>query len=236
MPPLTLDALHLWWLPLPLPSAHLDRLAGCLAPDEEQRASAYSLPAVRHCYVACRSVLRNLLARYLETDPDKIEFAYSDHGKPRLAGRTAETGVEFNVSHTDGLAVVGIGRRRPLGVDIERLRDLSDMDGLIRRYFAPAEQEALGGRTASALRRSFFEIWTRKEAVMKALGVGLSLAPEKITVTVGSTSRPQLIALRGRSVPPGEWFLHSTDPASDYVASVAVPGGEARVQQYWWRA
>ena len=234
LPP-TRDTLHLWWLTLPLPDNSLARLASCLAPDEAERASRYGSAATRRCYVACRSVLRIILGKYLEIPPQAVSFCYSGYGKPALQGLAAATGLQFNVSHTDGLAVLAIGSGCELGVDVERVRELSDIDGMTRRYFAPAEQQGLALQPAGERARRFFEIWTRKEAVMKALGVGLSLTPERITVSAGPTDRPRLLELRGEAVPVESWFLQSMTPTPEHVAAVAIPESEVRVQQFWWQ-
>ena len=131
--------------------------------------------------------MRQLLGVHLGTTAPEIEFAYGPHGKPALSQKFAGVNLRFNLSHSGEIAIYGFSIGRELGVDVEALRPLSDADDIVARFFSRAECEAYRRLAAIDRTAGFFNCWTRKEALIKALGDGLyyslknfdvSLAPE----------------------------------------------------------
>ncbi|SPK75865.1 putative 4'-phosphopantetheinyl transferase superfamily protein (plasmid) [Cupriavidus taiwanensis] len=157
------------------------RLAHTLAPDERARALAFR--HARHCngYVARRGLLRWLLGGYLHCRPEALRFTISAFGKPVLQWPQAR--LAFSVSHTDGLALLAFARACCLGVDVERRAGGENIAGVPefgRGIFSPQEAQRLArARPASA--DALLSIWTRKEALLKALGMGLSADPSAYT-------------------------------------------------------
>jgi 4'-phosphopantetheinyl transferase len=161
------------WL---LPDAQVERtcsaLAHTLSPDEQERASRYLRQPHRQRFVARRGMLRWLIARYLGCRPESLRFRLDGLGKPALQ-RPAASALAFSVSQTEGLALLAFAWDCRLGVDVELLRDGVDSAGVGRDIFSCIEQKTLeAARPDSAA--AFFRIWSRKEALLKALGTGLS--------------------------------------------------------------
>ena len=144
-----------------------------LSAGERERAQRMmSLPA-RHQFIVARAKLRWLLGGYLGADPSRIEITAGTHGKPRLADDGGSR-LEFNVSHSRGVLLIGVATGRPVGVDVEHVRAVGDLAGLARVALGPAEQAQLHAPADARARLTrFFQLWTRKEARLKASGEGI---------------------------------------------------------------
>ena len=121
-------------------------------------------------FVAARGTLRSCLAQYVDCDPKSLVFAYGSHGKPMLQDYPE---LQFNLSHSQGRALIGIARGRAVGVDLEEVREVPTMLAIAKRFFMPSEYEAIERVSGGLRSRVFFEYWTCKEAYIKATGVGL---------------------------------------------------------------
>lgn len=160
---------------------------GWLSAAERAQAGRFAFEADRRRCLAAHVGLRRLLGQALQRAPADLVIERAALGKPRLAMAACE----FNLSHCGDTAAVAIGAR-PLGVDIERLRAVDDLDALAERCFTPGERRELG---AAGERRaeSFLQGWTRKEACLKAVGCGLSLEPA--TFETGLAAVPAIVVL-----------------------------------------
>jgi 4'-phosphopantetheinyl transferase len=150
------------------------RPAGVLASlsaDETARAARFVSVADRSRFALTRAALRQLLAAATGVPPEALVLATGQSGKPCLAATDAP---HFNVSHSGSLALIGLSRLRPIGVDIEVRRDLSDLMGLAEACFSPREYRALSDLPYKARESAFYATWTGKEAVLKALGTGIA--------------------------------------------------------------
>jgi 4'-phosphopantetheinyl transferase len=171
------DGVDLWRIDLDALAPLVD---GALLSDEERhRAERLRFERDRGRYLAAHFALRVLLGRALAHAPETLVFTQAEFGKPQLAGMPR---CAFNLSHSEGVALVALGGERALGVDIEVIRELSDVHALAQRCCTPAECAQLFAQPAHALSRFFLRIWTRKEACLKAMGVGLSAGLQSVEV------------------------------------------------------
>ncbi len=172
-PQLHCGEVHIWKACLDdrLPEEHRT----LLSPDERVRAERYRFAIDRRRFVAGRAILRMLLGRYLCREPADLGFVEGAHGKPRLVddGRPSEE-LQFNVSHADELALYAVGRGGAVGIDVERVREIPDWEGIADTFFEPQERARLHRLTADRRRLAFLQAWTRREALLKASGDGLS--------------------------------------------------------------
>jgi 4'-phosphopantetheinyl transferase len=197
------DEVQLWLVDLEGPAPYRD----VLADDERERAARFHFERDRRRFIAARTALREVLGRYLQRDPAALAFAYAERGKPSLTG-DGDGALEFNLSHAQERALLAVRRAGPLGVDVEYVPRTLEWEGIAARCFCPGEIRSIGDRPAPARPGRFFELWTRKEAVIKATGEGLGAPLTEIDTTIA---------------PPG-WFLESLVPDDDYVAAVAGEG------------
>lgn len=159
---------HIWWLSLQLEPQDLESARGLLSADEQARASRYHFDRDRRRFVCARAVLRTLLGDYTGEDPARVPLRLSASGKPFLA---SHSDLHFNLSHCEDRGVLAVASQ-PVGVDLERVRDIPEALSIAEDLFTISENRAL--RTFSAKQRSeaFLRCWTRKEAFVKARGEG----------------------------------------------------------------
>lgn len=203
--------LDLWLWPLTLPT---DRFVGLLSPDEAARAARFVAPAHGDAYRTGRGRLREILGGYCAVAPQMLRFDYNAHGKPALAG-----GPAFNLSHAAGWAALVVAPAAPamaLGIDIEAHRTVEH--GLADRFFSAAERADLAMFPPDQWQDGFFRCWTRKEAMVKACGPGLSMPLDSFDVTLTPTAR--LTRLEGACV--ADWTLLHLDLAPGFVGAVAA--------------
>jgi 4'-phosphopantetheinyl transferase len=217
-----------WCASLVLGDERTEVLHRGLAPEERDRVRRFFFARDRRRYTVCRALLRRLLADYLGTEPEHVSFRYGDHGKPALAG--PHDGVLcFNLSHAGEVAIYAVARHVELGVDVERLRSLPDADDLVRRNFASGERAAYRRAPADRRERTFFDCWTRKEAVIKAVGDGLSMALDRFEVSLDPARPARLLTIDGDADRAAAWTLMALEPADGYVAALAVNGDPGAV-------
>ena len=212
---------HVWtvkvaeWLPA------LHDLANTLNLVERERAARFRFETDRSRFTLCRGLLRTLLGQYLEIDPNAVEFQYGSHDKPQLAS-SMPFALEFNLSHSDQAAIFAFATRR-VGIDVERVRSQIDALGLAHQAFTPLEIEALSAAAEGQRESLFFTIWTRKEAYIKAVGLGLSAPVREMTVGPGpAPGEPDAgTHLEGYGA---HWSLLGLPSDEKYKAAIAIEG------------
>jgi 4'-phosphopantetheinyl transferase len=200
-----------------------------LSRDERERADRYRFAEHRDRYVARRGLLRKLVGAYLGIPPADVVLTQNGYGKPELASTAVRPALAFNLTHSGGVAVYAFAWDRDLGVDVERVRHDIDHRALARRFFTPGEQVQLLQADETALAEWFFACWTRKEAVVKAHGAGLSLPLESFEVSAGPDDVAPRLDWRPGSGAPGPWRLETFRPRPGHIGSLAVRGSAASV-------
>ena len=193
--------------------------AVCLSPDEQARAARFVYEKHRNAYVAARVGLRKRLATVTGDDPAALHFDYGPQGKPHLPD-----GPMFNLSHSGGLACLAIHPTQEVGADIEAFRPVED--GIAERFFSAAENRTLAALPLSEREAGFFRCWTRKEAVIKALGGGLSIPLDAFDVTLDA-QMAELARLDPAYGHAPEWALSPFQLGPQVMGCVAVKTGSA---------
>ncbi len=209
----------LWWAPLATDAREIARVSAWLAPAEQARAARFGRPALAERYVAGRALLRWLLGRALGLAPHAVPIERGERGRPQLAGAA---GIDFNVSHTEGIALIGIAQTRRIGVDVERADRIVRADGLAQKFLTPAEQATLAPLPEPERRARFLRYWTCKEAMSKATGDGLS-APFRLLEVRLATGID--LAHGPEPYEPSRWQLESIAVPAGFLATVALWSG-----------
>jgi 4'-phosphopantetheinyl transferase len=216
---------HVYRLALDLPVKQLEALSATLTQDESARAARYLREIDRQRFIAARGQMRSILAEYLGTDPAGLRFTYNPQGKPDLI----EGEPRFNLSHSDGLALLGITFEKEIGIDVERLNRSVDYANITRRFFAPAEVAEFFSLPLADRARAFCNGWTRKEAYIKAQGTGMAFRLDSFSVSLASDQPPRL------SAPDSGWSLHALDPGDGFVAALVVEGDIQGIRCWEWK-
>lgn len=216
------NEIHVWTVALDGVDDGLLAESGILSPDELDRARRYRFERDRRRFVVSRAALRHLLGSYLGIDRGSVLLHPGPHGKLRLA-RDTSSRLCFNASRSEDLAVFAVGHDREIGVDVERVREDIDLEPLARRVLNVAELREFGQLEPEVRRRAFYRCWTRKEACLKALGAGLTVAPDELDVTGDHVQLPIREPATGLAR-FGVWSLHDAAVGPGYVATLAVEG------------
>jgi 4'-phosphopantetheinyl transferase len=225
-------AIEVWYWALRGPADRQRVLEATLTASEHVRAARFRDPADADAFVWARGGLRAILGQRLSRAPGGLEFATGPNGKPWLADGASVP--HFNLSHSGGLAALAICDTHEVGIDIECLRS---MDGEVAaHFFSPAEQSDLVQLPPAAWQRGFFDCWVRKEAVVKALGTGLSTDLRSFDVSLLPGQQPHLRRLDGDPLARQHWRLLELKPDPAYAAALACRTGGAPVAlaERWW--
>lgn len=203
-----------------------------LSTDERARAERFKFDEPRIRLVRCRNALRTILGRWLEVSPSTLCFDYGEHGKPRLMD--AADGPSFNVSHSHDWALIAVTAIGELGVDVERCDERITWPGLARRFFSPPEVDELFALPSDRQLEAFYQIWTGKEAFIKAIGRGLSFPLGSFSVAANPARPPALLAVDDPQLDAAAWQMASAHPADGYAGTVIWNGPARSVMFRSW--
>jgi 4'-phosphopantetheinyl transferase len=158
----------------------------------------------------------------------------SPNGKPCLLPSPNMPHLHYNLSHSESAAMVALTLDREVGVDVEHVRSVVDAASIVQRYFAPGERARWQALPDHEQRAAFFRAWTRKEAYLKARGIGLSggLDQFEVSLVPGEATRLAPGAGTADSTPP--WHVYDVSPGNGYLAACTVEGAIERASVYDW--
>lgn len=215
--------IHAWFGPIGPHAADLAELEALLDPDELRRADRFRFANDRERYIVGHGLLRRVLSNYLGSTPQEVAFARGAHGKPFLP----DQGIQFNFSDTKDGILIAVSRGLELGADVETMQRAVDHLAVSTHYFTPEEQEDI--LRSSDTKRRFLELWTRKEAVLKASGVGimddlkvLRVDPAQVSLTIRHT---EFLKMAHDRYHVCTWRL-----GDDHIISLATPEAPEQVR------
>ncbi len=200
-----------------------------LPPEEQERALRFKFSEHKDRFVIFHGFMRRVLGSYLAVDASRVVFKTAEKGKPYLISPDNKTcPLNFNLSHTEDIALLAVSSGQEVGIDIENKQRTSDWQGIARRFCTPEEQDALFLiEDMAEQREAFYDLWTRKEAYMKVLGSGLALSPTQFSLTV-APKPPALLNHPSKDYRPQKKVIFETiklpKNLSDYCAILAVQG------------
>jgi 4'-phosphopantetheinyl transferase len=197
-------------------------LAALLSDTERQRAARFVFDRDRYRFIVARARLRQLLAARLDVRPESVELIYGARGKPALARRFSRSGLRFNVSHSNDVAVYAFAFGREVGIDVEAVRAINDTDSIAARLFSQFEIKAYFALDPKDKPAAFFNCWTRKEAFIKALGDGLYYPLDRFDVSLAPGEPVNILRVEDKPGNECGWHLDAFFPAPGYVAAVVT--------------
>ena len=213
---------HLHTVKLDVSPAKVTACRHVLSEAETHRAERFTRPKPRLYWLVARAALREILSIYTATTPNEIEFGEGKFGKPTLAGDCADNHLHFNLSHSRNRAMIAVTRVAPVGIDIEYERVISDWERVARRFFSADENRQLSEVVEADRQHAFYSCWTRKEAVIKATGQGLSARLDSFDVSLKPGQPATILNLRGEFRGKGDWFLQHIAMTDRFVGAIAV--------------
>lgn len=212
------NELHLWLVKLKISPQEIAQLTDTLSVDEITRANRFKFEEHRNRFIAARGYLRQILSSYLQKPSRKITFEYSDRGKPKLHN----TSLQFNVSHSQDIALYGLTNNYLIGIDIEYLRSNVECNKIAERFFNERESQIINNLSKDKQAQTFFHLWTIKEAYLKATGEGLGGGLETVEIEFNSNLEAKVVAIANNEAKTNNWFFDSFIPHNNFVATVAV--------------
>jgi 4'-phosphopantetheinyl transferase len=192
----------------------------------DERALAGRMAAVerREAFVRGRAALRYLAGRYLNLDPREVPVRVLAMGKPVVALSDEATRLEVSIAHSGSVVAVAFTRAGIIGIDVEREDPTVDRAAIARRFFSPDEAQSLAALDQSTQLEAFFSLWVRKEAMLKAVGDGLSVPLAEVEFSVARSREPALRRVPAAYGRAGDWALRSMAPIPGAAGVVAVRG------------
>lgn len=212
--------IHLWRITLTDFAEQEKKFFTLLHADEQARAKRFHFDLHRQRFIITRAMLRRILHNYLSIAPNDIVFSYGPQGKPFIVNNALN--LTFNLSHSDEMAVIAITKNYDIGVDIEKIKE-ADHEGVVKRFFS--HQEYLQFMDCAAHERilKFYRIWSRKEALIKAVGAGLFVPLDNFSVSLSEPS--EWITLMDK-----QWYVESVDVHAEYETAFATNQKIQRIQ------
>jgi 4'-phosphopantetheinyl transferase len=217
------NEIHIWRIALDSTSVDLEDLNDLLSTDERDRAARFAFPDLRRRFIFRRAARRMILSKYLAIAGQMLLFEKSANGKPRLCNPGGRAEIEFSATHSRDLALVAVSRHA-VGVDLEAVQPMKDLDALIARTMNHSEQALLAGLSETEKEQVFFKHWTCKEAVLKATGEGLSQSMSSVAIDLtNSTDRCRLFQNAKN------WPVRCLDSSHVFGGAIAAPIADFRV-------
>ncbi len=215
---------HVWQISLQQPESTIHYLEKILVKDEVMGAERFVFDKDRNHFIVARGFLRILLGRYLGKKPNQLQFSCNAYGKPFLLQPSQKTILQFNLSHSHNLALYAFTYVGRVGIDVEYMRSDIEYEQLAKHYFSSAENSALQALPPTAKQQAFYNCWTRKEAYIKARGIGLSFPLALFDVSLNPSEPAALLDSREDSQETTRWSLQTLNPSPGYAATLTVEG------------
>ncbi|MBE9572639.1 MAG: 4'-phosphopantetheinyl transferase superfamily protein [Proteobacteria bacterium] len=189
-----------------------------LSESERTKAEHFYFEKDRRSFIITHAMLRKILGGYLKTDPRNVEFIYGIYGKPSVV--VDHNKISFNMSGSFEVSVFAFACGRQVGVDVEYIRPMDDVQSIVSNFFSPGEKSAFEAVEENQRLKAFFNCWTRKEAYLKALGKGLRQPLDSFEVSLGPGTAPRLIWVRDNAQEVFKWSIRSFIPEPGYVGAL----------------
>jgi len=228
------DDIHVWSVSLDQLASRFQTLSQTLSPDELMRAERFHFERDRNRYIIGRGVLRTIIGYYSGVEAGKLQFRYGRYGKPALADTFGKEAICFNLSHSQGLSLYAFTRDREIGIDIEHIRDIPEMEHIVEGFFSEREKVVFRALPESKRKEAFFHCWTRKEAFIKAIGDGLSCPLDQVDVSLTPDDPAKLLRIKGDIKEAYRWSIQDLNPAHGIAASLAVEKRDWNLRFFQW--
>jgi 4'-phosphopantetheinyl transferase len=212
--------IHLWQFDLESEKSAINSLLASLSPQEKQQADNFHRPQDAQYFITRRGLARATLAHYLGIRPELVVFTFGHHGKPHLSPNHHHTSTRFNYSSAGRYLVLVIGRGHELGIDIENQRRPVEFSAIAGSYFSSEEQRIL--QQYHYTTNEFFTCWTAKEAIVKALGCGLSRQINDFTTLTSQGTLRKQLQLSNTDGTTASIYLQSLPQITGHIATLAV--------------
>jgi 4'-phosphopantetheinyl transferase len=228
------DEAHVWRASLDQPADMIAKLTPFLSQDEYQRVMRRYRPVARDRFIVGRGILRKIISAYLALQPGQLRFTYNEYGKPAVSDDQNDCALNFNLAHSAELVLYAVTRGRVVGIDIEYIHDDFATLEIAEHFFSKDEVAALKSLPADQRTIGFFNCWSRKEAFIKAKGMGVSYPLDSFTVSLAPGEPPALLKVDDDKREVARWKMYELKPGADYAAALIAAGEPMTLKQRHW--
>ncbi len=212
------DLIYLWIVRLNEWKSHLFELKALLSREEIERSLRLKIKDKQEQFICSRAILRIILGSYLDKNPAHLQIQATTDGKPYLE----KSEIRFNLSHSGDILLCGLSYRSLIGIDIQQIYPITNLETIIKNYFSENERKYLESQPVDQLKNHFFSIWTAKEAYLKAIGKGFQESPTDISTLPDESLQYFLLDHPGSGQESQGWTITSIEFNQGYKAAVAV--------------
>lgn len=227
--PLIGSDIHVWCASLSASPEELSGYLSLLSQDEVLRADRFYFEKDHDHFIVGRGLLRTILGSYLNQEPAQIEFVYGQFGKPAIRSGRGDKVLEFNLSHSKDLVLYILTWQRRIGVDLEYMAPMADMDNFAEQFFTPRETALINLLSGDQKADAFFKTWTCKEAFLKANGSGLTMPINQVEISLETNEVVKLNSIGSDKEHTTHWRLEILNHFPGYRAALAVEGLDGQV-------
>lgn len=216
---LTAGQVHIFRANLNLSDQQLAYAKSIVSDAENARIERLVTSALRHNRLASQSILRDVLARFIDQSPESFEYGFGHHKKPYLI----DSAVQFNMTHSQDVALYAVTLNHDIGVDIEKIKSSKYEADIVKSNFSANEFQQYSSVTDEQQQRiAFYRGWTRKEAYTKAIGMGLYQPLDQFSVNMLSNDEPGLLEIAGSQEAAKSWRLPCFLIDTDFIGAIAI--------------
>jgi 4'-phosphopantetheinyl transferase len=216
------NTVHLWLIDCQDYLAQIPDLIDILSSEEREKAARFKFALHRERFIINRANLKIILGKYLQISPNQVIFEYGDKGKPNLAHSLNFVKLNFNLSHSENLAIYGISQHL-IGVDLEKINEQVSCAELAERFFCPSEFKAISTLSYPENYRAFYLAWTSKEAYLKAIGAGLAGGLDSLELDLNVPENvAKIINIKGKEEEINHWQLHNFTIENNFIFTVVI--------------
>jgi 4'-phosphopantetheinyl transferase len=224
---------HVWLAKIDQPRLWIERFSQILSEEELTKANNFIFIQDKDRFIVSHGLLRTMLANYVKIDPKQLSFGYTINGKPYITTKySIDSDLSFNMSHSHNVAIYTFTLNRRIGIDIEFIRYIKNIDQLISFIFSKNDRMAINKLPEKQKQEAFLSIWTRKEAYVKAIGGCLSNICSQYRFLSDLDNPPDLLHDELEIRNTSDWFFQTLLPDSDYIATIAVEGNDLQFKYF----
>jgi 4'-phosphopantetheinyl transferase len=223
------NQVHVWQVNLKTVRGTASEFTGTLSPDELERADKFKFPRDREHFILSHSQLRLILSKYCDCLPGEFSFRYNSCRKPSISNPEFEK-LKFNMSHSNDLMLVGLCNHNDIGIDVEKVREVDELENIADENFSAQEIKYI--KDASDKTNTFFKIWTRKEAFIKAIGKGIHFPLKSFCVELKSPGSLEHLVILHHPSWRDQWRTSELIISDGYTASLAINSDRFKISYF----
>jgi 4'-phosphopantetheinyl transferase len=223
---------HIYLASLDLTHPQIKTLFKLLSPEEKNSAKRYHFEHDRVLYIARHGILRTLLGNYIKCEPDQIQFTTNTYGKPYLKHMDHNKQYYFNISYSNNMGVFAFTADQEVGIDIEFVKNIPEMNSIVDNYLSSKEKNKFKKLSKIQRENLFYEYWTRKEALVKGIGMGLKYPIDRIDLNLQNVQTAVIDNRHTNSESKQIWSIYKLNLPQGFIGALALRNQIDSIQYY----